>query len=272
MNNLISCNLMGGLGNQLFQAAHALAQGIKHNREVVFVPKSWTPMQGRQTSNYINNVFRNLKFVESIDGFEKVVEGPWEYSEVNPKTNNTVFEGYFQSSKNFLGYDEQIRNIFSPTEDFINKMYDKYPQLKQDNTVSIHVRFGDYKNNPHIHPSVSKTYINESLKQIGQYSHMFLFGDDKKWLKENFNGKNITLIDEEDYVDMWLMSLCNHNIISNSTFSWWGSFLNKNPHKKIIAPSIWFGPNGPNNYKDIYQSDWKIINLEYNNGELIYVT
>jgi hypothetical protein len=101
---------------------------------------------------------------------------------------------------------------------------------------------------------------------------MFLFGDDKKWLKENFKGKNITLIDEEDYVDMWLMSLCNHNIISNSTFSWWGSFLNKNPHKKIIAPSIWFGPNGPNNYKDIYQSDWKIINLEYNNGELIYVT
>ena len=57
MNNLISCNLMGGLGNQIFQAAHALAQGMKHNREVVFVPQSWTPMQGRQASNYVNNVF-----------------------------------------------------------------------------------------------------------------------------------------------------------------------------------------------------------------------
>jgi hypothetical protein len=58
MSNFISCNLMGGLGNQLFQAAHALAQGITHNREVVFVPRSWTPMQGRQTENYLTNIFR----------------------------------------------------------------------------------------------------------------------------------------------------------------------------------------------------------------------
>lgn len=269
MNNLISCNLMGGLGNQLFQAAHALAQGIKHNREVVFVPKSWTPMQGRQASNYINNVFRNLKFVESIDGFEKVVEGPWEYSEVNPKTNNTVFEGYFQSSKNFLGYDEQIKNIFSPTEDFINKMYDKYPQLKQDNTLSIHTRRGDCFFNLDIHPIANEKYIEKSLNIVGEYKHVFIFGDDKEWVKNNIKLKNSTFIENlEDYEEMWLMSLCNHNIIVNSTFSWWSSFLNKNPDKKILSPSIWFGPRGPKNYKDIYEDYWKIIDVSYKNGFL----
>ena len=60
MSNLISCNLMGGLGNQMFQAGHALAQGWKHNRETVFIPRSWTPMQGRETFHYRENIFRNL--------------------------------------------------------------------------------------------------------------------------------------------------------------------------------------------------------------------
>ena len=119
MSNLISCNLMGGLGNQMFQAAHALAHAMKLNREAVFVPRSWTPMQGRQTDNYLNNIFRNMKFVESIDGFEKVSEGPWEYIDVYAKDHDTVFDGYFQSSKNFFGYNDEIRKIFSPTEEFI---------------------------------------------------------------------------------------------------------------------------------------------------------
>ena len=61
MQNYISAHLMGGLGNQLFEAAHALAQGWKHNRPVVFHPSSWTPGQGRGAENYVNNVFRNLK-------------------------------------------------------------------------------------------------------------------------------------------------------------------------------------------------------------------
>lgn len=268
MGNLISCNLMGGLGNQMFQAAHALAQGWKHNREVVFLPKSWTPMQGRDTSNYMTTVFRELKFVESIDGFTKVHEGPWEYSDVTPLDSDTVFEGYFQSGKNLLGFDEKIIRMFGPTQEFISEITQKYPQLNQDNTVSIHIRFGDYKQNPHIHPSVSKEYLDEALKLAGNRNHLFLFGDDKDWLNKNFMGDNTTLVSEEDYVDMWVMSLCKTNIISNSTFSWWAAFLNKNENKKVFVPSIWFGPSGPQNYKDMFQPDWKKINVEYINGEL----
>ena len=83
---------MGGLGNQMFQAAHALAQGWKHNRKTVFIPKSWTSMQGRDTSNYRNNIFIGLNFVDNIDGFVKVHEGPWEFTEINPVIDNTVFD------------------------------------------------------------------------------------------------------------------------------------------------------------------------------------
>lgn len=259
---------MGGLGNQMFQAAHALAQGWKNNRETVFIPKSWTPMQGRETFHYKDNVFRDLTFVDSIEGFTKVHEGPWEYSEVNPVETDTVFEGYFQSGKNFLGYDEKIQKMFGPTDDFVKYAFEKYPELTSNNTVSVHVRFGDYKQNPHIHPSVSKEYIDEALSKLNDKKHLFLFGDDKKWLSENFQSQYNTIVDEEDYIDLWIMSLCKTNIISNSTFSWWAAFLNNNSNKKVYAPSIWFGPSGPQNYQDMYQSDWTKIDVIYINGEL----
>lgn len=268
MTKLISCNLMGGLGNQMFQISHALSQGWKHGRRTVFVPKSWTPMQGKNTENYTKNIFKKLEFVDNIDGFTKVHEGPWEYSIVNPVEENTVFEGYFQSSKNFLGYDSRIKEVFSPTEEFITEVTSKYPELNLNNTLSLHIRFGDYKQNPHIHPSVSKDYLDEALNLVENYTHLFLFGDDKNWLSENFKGENITLVDEDDYIEMWIMSLCKNNIISNSTFSWWGAFLNKNENKRVYVPSMWFGPSGPQNYKDMYESDWIKIEVDYINGEL----
>jgi hypothetical protein len=179
-----------------------------------------------------------------------------------------LFDGYFQSAKNFLGFDDKIKKLFGPNEEFISKIYQKYPQLNLENTVSIHIRFGDYKQNPHIHPSVSKEYLDKALEMIKDYQHLFLFGDDQEWLSQNFYGENITLINEEDYVDMWIMSLCKHNIIPNSTFSWWAAFLNKNNNKKIIVPSIWFGPNGPQNYYDMYESDWTKMDVVYSDGEL----
>ena len=165
-------------------------------------------------------------------------------------------------------FNDKIRETFGPTEQFISEITQKYPQLNQDNTVSIHIRFGDYKQNPHIHPSVSKEYLDKALEMIGSYSHLFLFGDDKEWLSNNFTGDNITLVNEPDYVDMWMMSLCKNNIISNSTFSWWSAFLNKNINKKVIAPSIWFGPSGPQNYYDMYEPDWTKMDVVYSEGEL----
>ena len=156
MSNLITCNLMGGLGNQLFEAAHALSQGWKHNREVMFIPRSWTPGQGRGAENYVDNVFRNLKFVDNLDGFTRVSEGPFEYSEVNPLEENTVFDGYFQSTKNWFGYEDKIRETFQPPQELVSEFYSKYPQLNNVETLSLHVRRSEYIQFTEIHPIITK--------------------------------------------------------------------------------------------------------------------
>jgi hypothetical protein len=170
-----------------------------------------------------------------------------------------------------MSYKHKIIDLFSPSDEEINSLTIKYPQIKLNNTVSLHVRRGDYLNSPTIHPVVSKSYVQTALKMIGEYSHLFIFTDDRTWVLENLDNENYTIVDDEDYNELWLMSMCENNIISNSTFSWWGSFLNKNETKRVIAPSIWFGDNGPKNYKDIYENNWEIINTKIKEGELVYV-
>ena len=268
MKNLISCNFMGGLGNQLFQAAHALSQGWKHERECVFIPDSWTPGQGNSTENYLDNIFRKLKFIDNLNGFTQINEGPFEYSEVNPVSQNTTFYGYFQSTKNWFGYDDKIREIFEPSKELVDEFLLKYPQLNQENTLSIHVRRSEYLQYPDIHPTITKEYINEALKLIGEYSTVFIFSDDHNWIKENLNFPSVVFVNEDkDWKELYLMGLCKNHIISNSTFSWWGVFLNKNKDKKIIAPSKWFAHKGPNP-KDIYESYWKQISCNIENGSI----
>lgn len=264
--NLISAKLIGGLGNQLFASANAIAQGLKHNRDVVFLPKSETPGQGNGAENYLNNVFRNLKFVDRLENFKFVQEKTFSYCGVDPYPTNTIFSGYYQSSKNWFGFDESIRNIFLPPKDLVDRFYKKYPELNQENTLSLHVRRSEYLIYPKIHPTITKEYIQEALDEIGHYSTVFVFSDDHDWIEENLNLKNKILVKEQyDWEDLYLMGLCKNHIISNSTFSWWGVFLNTNKNKKIIAPSVWFGPSGPNAV-DIYENYWTLISCKWIEG------
>lgn len=261
---------MGGLGNQLFQAAHALAQGWKHNREVVFVPNSYTPGQGRNAVNYVDNIFKNLKFIDEFLDYTIVDEGVFDYVGVEPAEGNTAFTGYYQSTKNWFGYDDKIREIFQPDLGLVDYYYQKYPQLKEPNTLSLHVRRSEYLVLPETHPTITIEYIKEALKAIGEYSTVFVFSDDPKWVKDNLDFPSVVFVNEyADFYELWLMGLCKNHIMSNSTFSWWGTFLNKNLDKKVIVPSVWFGPKGPN-AKDIYESNWTTIPVEYTEGGRLY--
>lgn len=270
MEKIITCQFMGGLGNQMFQAAHVYSQSLKHNRPAVFFNESQTNLQGNNVNTYVQNIFSKLNFVNKINDLEFVYCNEWYYNEINPSENNTIFHGYFQSSKNFLGFNNEIIDLFSPNDDFLSKIYDKYPQLNNDNTVSIHVRRGDYLSFPNVHPVVSTSYVDKCLNMIDNKDYLFCFSDDKEWVKHNIKHDNIIYVDGLlDYEELWLMSLCKNNIISNSTFSWWGAFLNKNNNKQVFAPSIWFALDGPNNYSDIFEENWIIIDLENVNGELL---
>jgi signal peptidase I len=266
-----TAHLMGGLGNQMFQISHAVSQGLKNNIPTLFIPTAYTPMQANQPTKYLNNIFKKIKFVDELNGYT-VIESPWQYVNLNLKWDTSIqFFGYFQSSKNFLGFNNTISELFQPSEDEIFKLKEKYPQINNKNTVSLHIRRGDYLTIGHILPVIDKTYIDRCIELVGDYNHLFVFSDDKKWTEENLNYPNMTIVsDLEDYEDLWLISMCNHNIMSNSSFSWWGSFLNKNEDKKVFVPSIWFGPMGEQNFNDIYEKNWNKINVIYKNNKLVY--
>jgi hypothetical protein len=269
---VITAYLMGGLGNQMFQISNVLSQSWDNRCEYVFNPKSYTPLQGNDTSKYVNNIFKKLNFTNDNIITQRHNEITWSYYD-KPKVFNTNIEfyGYYQSSKNFLNHKDKIIDIFSPSDEEIKSLIVKYPQIKLKNTLSLHIRRGDYVNSPTIHPVISKSYIETALNMISGYSHLFIFTDDKSWVLQNLKTKNFTIVNDDDYNELWLMSMCTNNVISNSTFSWWGSFLNKNKNKRIIAPSVWFGDNGPKNYKDIYENNWEIIKTKIKEGELVYV-
>ena len=180
-----------------------------------------------------------------------------------------MFNGYYQSSKNFKNYSENIKNLFLPTEEFKQKLMNMYPLIFEKNSVSIHIRRGDYLRISDILPVIDKSYIDKALKYIGKYSNVFVFTNDKDWAEKNLDYDKCTIVtDLDDYEDLWAISLCNHNIMSNSSFSWWGSYLNENKNKKVCIPSIWFGPNGEKKYEDIYEPEWEKINVIYDNGFL----
>ena len=265
--------LMGGLGNQMFQIAHAVCQGLKNNKESVFEPVSYTPMsQSKQTIYYVDNIFKNIKFVDKIINKKRVSEETWNRPNLNFSWDSNIeFYGYFQSSKNFLGYDEHIKKIFSPDENFITKVKYLYPNFENKKSTSIHIRRGDYLTINDILPSVDLSYVNYCINLLDELTDVFyIFSDDINWVKNNINTPKAVFVDQlQDYEDLWMMSLCENNVISNSTFSWWSAFLNKNENKKVLCPSMWFGPKGFKDYNNIYVDGWIKVNVNYDNGLLV---
>jgi hypothetical protein len=227
-------------------------------------------MQANQPTKYVDNIFRNITFL-NFTSQTKRINTPWEYVDLNFDLESPIeFYGYFQSSKNFYGFGDKLSELFQPTDEFIEKIYTNFSEIKKEITVSIHVRRGDYLTINAVLPVISKSYIDKCLNKIGDYDHIFIFSDDVNWAKENLIYENSTIVDSlEDYEDLWFISLCKINIMSNSSFSWWGTFLNKNENKETYVPSIWFGPNGEKNYSEIYENNWIKIKVNYKNGELI---
>lgn len=268
---IFTCSLMGGLGNQMFQIANAFSKSLENNANLVLRKNSNTSLQGNNTSYYINNIYKKLNFSDILNPEIKITEKDWSFSEIEvPKNKSVEFFGYYQSSKNFKKHKNEIIELFSPDENFKSLISKKYKEINLKNTVSIHIRRGDYMNYRDIHPVISKSYIEECLNRIYEIDHIFIFTDDKKWAIENLKINNSTIVSEEDWEELWIMSMCKINIMSNSTFSWWSSFLNTNKDKKVFCPSIWFGNGGPKNYESIFETEFNIIDCKLINNEIVY--
>lgn len=184
-------------------------------------------------------------------------------------SENTYLSGYWQSEK----YFQSIRNILlhdfklkSTSNEYFNNMSEQI--LASPNSVSVHIRRGDYHNNPEvnkIHGVLGTEYYINSItyfKNSLENPVFYFFSDDIVWVKNEFNNFINAFFIEHNSEDsssqeMSLMAMCRHNIIANSTFSWWGAWLNENPNKVVIAPKQWFSDIGKNKEsRDIVPESW----------------
>jgi hypothetical protein len=236
-----------GLGNLLFTLAAGYALSIRDGKPMYSTePKGF--------SEYSDNILRNIEITRKIPG-NIYVEKSFNYSEI-PVVNG--IDGYFQSEKYFVDYRDFILDFFSPTLEIQKYIDSKYGDIIKDST-SIHIRRGDYLNYPDIHPVCDMDYYKKAIQHFSDKESFVVFSDDIDWCKKNFSNKFYFVEGEKDYIDLYIMSQCKNNIIANSTFSWWGAWLNKNEVKKVIAPKKWFGSKINHNTNDLVPSNWERI-------------
>ena len=256
--NRISINTMGGLGNVLFQVVTAYSISKRDNMSLIVDP---TNHHGAHygISKYTTNILRNIPFSTEPLNFTNYGEQGHHYTEIPIFNSDTKLIGYFQSEKYFKDYRDEVIELLSPTNEIITKITEKYSDVLKNKTTSLHVRRGDYLGLPDFHPVLPIEYYKESLKLIDNNSTVLIFSDDVTWCESNFDfiKNKIFITDLEDFEELYLMSMCDDNIISNSTFSWWGAWLNTKINKKIISPKVWFGPSlSQLQTYDIYCENW----------------
>lgn len=269
VKGFISCHLMGGLGNQMFQISKALAEGEKHHRKVIFfLPKNKILEYLHPFSKY-QTIFKSLNFSFQTKEFDKILEKSFTYQPLNPGNRNTQFWGYFQSSKHFYGLESTIASYFAIPKLIKTYLSLRYPGILEEHSLAIHIRRGDYLLYPERHSVLDLSYYYHSLQKIPMARKLYVFSDDLAWVKQHFKVDNAIFVDEKlDFMALWMMSMCHHRIISNSTFSWWADFLCQRENKITIAPSEWFGPQGENS-QDIYEGHWTITKVIFTNGALV---
>lgn len=260
-----SIGYSGRLGNQMFQYATLKALSLETGFEC-FLPNHLT-IKPDGAYDFTNNKWIEYK-LDLLDCFE--ITSPTSENiftttyqekgfEFDPSIylihDNTALEGYFQSYKYFDKYEKEIKNEFTFKNSILEKC--KSILIKYPNPVSIHVRRGDYVNHPGFW-TVTPEYLIQALNSLpsGDYTYL-IFSDDIEWCKEVFNDDFIFVEGNNQFEDICLMSLCKHNIISNSSYSWWAAWLNPNYLKTVIAPSNWFTEYKPLN--DLYPSNWTIL-------------
>lgn len=241
---------MGRLGNQMFQIAATIGTAKKHGAAFYF--KSWP------YNKYLKNPVPTSRFV-NIRPWSVYEESYYTYAEIPPAPVSLSLIGFFQSEKYFKHCKQEIRKYFTLKKKWVKYINKKYPQLKEK-TCAIHVRRGDYVDYPDYHPPQPLSYYENAVKELFgknfKYIHFVVCSDDIGWCKNNLKFPKMTFVEgENDIIDMYIMSMCGDNVISNSSFSWWSAWLNQNQNK-VVAPNNWFGPKKPQDTKDLYCDHW----------------
>jgi hypothetical protein len=279
---MISVDLMGGLGNQLFQIAVVIAYCFRERTTPIF-PYSETLNVSVIRPTYWNTLLKKLKKFTTVDNttftnetvyqFQRYHEPYFNYKEIPRGLENCMLTGYFQSYK----YIEHCRDVVldvTGLNDERLKMLDEYGDthfFKNATTVSVHFRRGDYKVKQQFHPIMPYEYYDSAMDMLPlnflESSHVMYFCEEEdradvdemmNKLREKYNFAEMTCVDHAlpDWKQLLLMSLCQVNIVANSSFSWWAAFLNDHPNKTVICPTTWFGTAMSCNTTDMCPADW----------------
>lgn len=282
--------LGGRLGNQMFQyaAGKALAMRLdaslafegygsdskKKSRVQIFdafgISANFTAIRSRRADK-IRVKLARLGLPVRMRGLPIYVEPHYQYdSRFESLKSGRYLIGAWQSSRYFEGIRQCLLDDFSFKGELSGGARDMEKAIAAAACpVAVHVRRGDFVNNPRIldrHGLCERDYY-ESAMQVIRSAHsdstFFVFSDDIERVKEEFAGLNdlVFVSGNTQEEDLHLMSSCRHNIIANSTFSWWAAWLNPHPDKIVVAPRQWMGPKMLPEYdpKDLYPADWCLI-------------
>lgn len=283
---MITVKLIGGLGNQMFQYAFAktlLRNGYEIKLDIsafetyhlhggfgldhydITIPIASKEDLAPFKINFLTKLKRKLKIPNKKMLEEKTL---CFQNDLLAPSDGTYIHGYFQSEKYFkeiradIIQDFMIKSPLSPYSESVKENI-----LASSLSASVHIRRGDYVSNSqanNIHGTCPLAYYHQAIELLGSKSeniHFYVFSDDIEWVKQNLKIYNAIYIDSKEkripHEDIYLMSLCQHNIIANSSFSWWGAWLNKNNDKIVIAPKNWFNsPAIQIQASDIIPENW----------------
>lgn len=278
---MITCNLLGGLGNQLFQIFTVISYALDNNNQPAFIYATHTPGITRRTTywdTFLSSLYQMI--VEKLPDYKSLQftrEESFAYKALPAVDvdSNVLLLGYFQSYKYFTKHYSDISRLIkleSRKQSIRTNM-----QCDLEHTISLHFRIGDYKKIQDHHNIMPVSYYINALRFILDKTlendwNVLYFCEDQDIdevsviltvLKETFPSLTFVHVNNltEDWQQLLLMSCCSHNIIANSTFSWWGAYFNTNYQKIVCYPSQWFGPAIKHETKDLCPKDWNCISI-----------
>lgn len=277
---MIIVKTYGGIGNQLFQYAAGRALSLRKKTTLLLDQSSFINNFEREAVEF-NKIFsmkdnvktfdkslflRIFKYLSLMSGIKYIKPSfiahephPNYWDGIQKVSKNCFLDGYWQSYKYFQDFETIIRDDLKFCDEIINKNKSIVEEISTNLSVSVHIRRGDFLKNEK-HGTLENKYYDEAISFILKLNpnvFFYIFTDDPTWVKKEFiiNNPNKFINTGCDYSDLYLMSKCAHNIIANSTYSWWAAWLNSNHDKLVISPSKWLSrPNYIKNY-DQFISD-----------------
>lgn len=271
---MIIIKIFGGLGNEIFQyALYRKLQTLEKNTFCDITALDQVKEKGFPTIDLFPNINirsacdkdRNRLGDVSRNLVDRVRRRVWRkkthicenakkkyFQKEIFEMDRVYLDGYWQSELYFKDIRKQLLEELEFPKRKDKKNQEIASEMRERNSVSVHIRRGDYLQGKvaRVHGGIcTEMYYEKAFSYFKEKypdTHFYIFSNDPVWVKQKFHDIGLTVVDwnqgKDSYWDMYLMSQCHHNIIANSSFSWWGAWLNQYKGKEVIAPKLWFNP------------------------------